>query len=194
MSSLKQLETSIESIIEYYNQVNSKDKMSLLLFDYMLHHLSRISRILFKPYGHGLLIGLGGNGRRTLARLATFINECLPFKLEMGKSYSRNDWMDDLKGLFKTLGIDDRKTVFTMADSNFKEEYFMEDISNMLNVGEVPSLFTQEETEEVMFEIQKTVSKKRLIGVNVEEVLREIFAKRCKKNFHLLLFMSPVGS
>jgi len=54
----------------------NKDKLNLLLFDYMIQHLSRISRILFKPYGNGLLIGLGGNGRKTLTRLAAFINDC----------------------------------------------------------------------------------------------------------------------
>jgi len=120
----------------------NKDKLSLLIFDYMLQHLSRVSRILYKPYGHGLLIGLGGNGRRTLAMLAAFINDCITFKVDIGKSYSRFDWNDDLKGMYKTLGVDNKKVVFTFSDSEIKADYFIEDISNMLNVGEVPGLYT----------------------------------------------------
>ncbi len=120
----------------------NKDKLNLLLFDYMIQHLSRMSRILFKPYGNGLLIGLGGNGRKTLARLAAFINDCQNFRVDIGKSYGRNDWQDDLKTLFKGLGIDNKKTVFSFSDSEIKSEYFIEDISNLLNVGEVPQLFT----------------------------------------------------
>jgi dynein heavy chain len=54
----------------------NKDKLTILIFDYVIQHLSRISRIIFKPYGNALLIGLGGNGRKSLAKLATFINEC----------------------------------------------------------------------------------------------------------------------
>jgi dynein heavy chain len=86
----------------------------------MLEHLSRISRILSKPSnGHGLLIGLGGNGRKTLSRLAAFINTCLIFKVDIsgGASsskggYSRYDWQEDIKNVNKTMGIDNKKVAF----------------------------------------------------------------------------------
>lgn len=171
------IEKAIDNIIEFYNQMNGKERLSLLLFDYMIKHLARISRILFKPScGNGLLIGLGGNGRRTLSKLAAFINDCQTFRVEIGKSYSRNDWQDDLKSLFKSLGIDNKKVVFAFSDSDIKADYFIEDISNMLNVGEVPSLFTQEEIDEVTFEMQKTLSKKKLLGAaGSESQLRELF-------------------
>lgn len=54
----------------------NKDKISLLLFEYVISHTSRISRIIYKPYGNGLLVGLGGNGRKSLSKLGAFINEC----------------------------------------------------------------------------------------------------------------------
>ena len=70
----------------------NKDKINLLIFDYVMQHLSRISRIIYKPYGNGLLIGLGGNGRKSLAKLASFINECVIFKVEISKAYGKNEW------------------------------------------------------------------------------------------------------
>lgn len=91
------------------------------------------------------MIGLGGNGRKTLSRLAAFINDCALFKVDVGKSYGKNDWHDDLKTLFKSLGIDNKKTVFMFQDADIKGDYFIEDISSILNVGEVPNIFTQEE-------------------------------------------------
>jgi dynein heavy chain len=87
--------------------------MTLLLFDYVIQHLSRISRIIFKPYGNGLLIGIGGNGRRSLSKLAAFINEYATFKIEMHKAYGKYEWSEDLKSLYKMIGLDNKKVVFT---------------------------------------------------------------------------------
>lgn len=61
-------------------------------------------------------------------------------------------------------------------DSDIKGDYFIEDISSILNVGEVPNLFTPEEVDEVTFEMQKTISKRALIGEGGSEShLREMF-------------------
>ena len=177
---------TIAEVIEYYNQMN-KEKIHLLLFEYMMQHLSRISRIIYKPYGNGLLIGLGGNGRKSLSRLAAFINDCTVFKVDISKTYGRNEWQDDLKSMFKSLGVDNKKGVFTIQDTDIKQEFFIEDLNNILNVGEVPNLYAADEIEEIRFEMQKHISKKS--GEPFE-----VFMSRCRKNLHLLLFMSPAGS
>ena len=127
----------------------------------MLEHLSRISRILSKPSnGHGLLIGLGGNGRKTLAKLAAFINSCQIYKVDVtggaGSNkggYSKYDWHEDIKNMNKILGIDNKKLAFQLSDTDIKGEYFMEDISSLLNVGEIHNIYTQDEIDEVIFEI-----------------------------------------
>jgi dynein heavy chain len=140
--------------MDYYNQMN-KDKLSLLLFEYVIQHTSRLSRIIYKPYGNGLLIGLGGNGRKSLAKLASFINECVIFKIEITKSYGKVEWQDDLKSLYKSLGVDNKRIVFTFADTSIKNEMFIEDINNILNVGEVPNLYTTDEIDEIKYEMGK---------------------------------------
>lgn len=129
--------------------------MSVLLFDYFLQHLARVSRIIAKPQGNGLLIGLGGNGRKTIAKLATFINECQEFKINLSKNYDKMEWLEDLRNLYKMLGIDNRKIVFSFSDRDIKKEQFIEDINNILNVGELTSLFAQEDEEEIHYEIEK---------------------------------------
>jgi hypothetical protein len=81
-----------------------------------------------------------------------------------------------MKTLFKNLGVDNKKMVFMFSDSEIKGEYFVEDLSSILNVGEVPNLFTQEEIDENIFEVQKTINKKQIIGAKgSESVLQEIF-------------------
>ena len=70
----------IEEIIEVYN-LSNKDKMQLLMFEYLVQHLARISRIIAKPYGNALLVGIGGNGRNSVSRLASFINGCQLYRV-----------------------------------------------------------------------------------------------------------------
>lgn len=117
--------------------------------------MSRVSRIIAKPQGNGLLIGLGGNGRRSVSKLAIFLNDCSQFQVEIHKNYGLLEWQEDLKNLYKTLGIDNKKVVFTFADKDIKDEVFFEDINSILNVGELTSLFNTEDTDEIQYDLEK---------------------------------------
>ena len=155
--------------------------------------MARVSRIIAKPFGNGLLIGLGGNGRKTIAKIATFINECNSFRINLHKNYGQMEWLDDLRNLYKTLGIDNKKIVFSFADKDIKQETFIEDINNILNVGELTSLFNPEDEEEIHYEIEKQLKKAKVKNTS-QEATHEFFTKRCKRNLHMLLFMSPAGN
>jgi len=56
--------------------------------------------------------------------------------------------------LLLKAGGDSRQTVFLFSDSQIKDETFMEDISMILNTGDVPNLYAADERAEIIEKMQ----------------------------------------
>ena len=88
---------------------------------------------------------LGGSGRQSLTALATYICEYNLQTIEVTKSYNFEQWRTDMRKILQGAGVDGRHTVFMINDSQIKSNYMLEDLNNLLNSGNIPNLFTQDE-------------------------------------------------
>jgi len=71
--------------------------MNLVLFVAAIEHVVKIHRIITTEFGHALLMGVGGSGRKSLTELAVFIAAYDTFQIEISKAYDFTAWRDDMR-------------------------------------------------------------------------------------------------
>uniref|UniRef100_H9GM01 Dynein axonemal heavy chain 10 n=1 Tax=Anolis carolinensis TaxID=28377 RepID=H9GM01_ANOCA len=178
-----------EEILEEYNEINTK--MNLVLFDDALEHLTRVHRIIRMDRGHALLVGVGGSGKQSLARLAAYTAGCEVFEIVLSRGYSENNLREDLKSLYTKLGIENKIMIFLFTDAHVAEEGFLELINNMLTSGMVPALFPDDERDSILSQITDEAMKAGTAPA--KESVWQYFVNKSANNLHIVLGMSPVG-
>lgn len=58
-----------------------------------------------QPRGNALLVGVGGSGRKSLSRLATYVAEQKCFSIEISKGYRITEFREDLKSLYRQVCV-----------------------------------------------------------------------------------------
>lgn len=193
ITDLEDLQEKMDYYLAEYNAV-SQTPMNLVLFRYAIEHISRISRVLQQDKGHALLVGVGGSGRSSCAKLATNMCEYVINQIEITRMYGPTEWREDLKHLLLRVGCDGKPTSFIFGDHQIKDESFIEDINILLNTADVPNLYVMEEKAEIL---EKMMNVARDAGGKKAETtpmaLYNLFIERIKKNLHVILTMSPIG-
>lgn len=182
-----------QSLEEYYMRMNfgNTKAAQMVFFRDAIDHICRAARIFSQPGGHMMLVGLDGCGKSTVAHLASFIAGCELFKLTLNRGYSTNEFRDDLKKVFIQTGVKDEKMVFLLTDSDIVKESFLEDINCILNSGDVPDLFDNEEVDAINMDLKQAASHADI--PDTRQALYHFFIDRARQNLHVVLALSPAG-
>jgi dynein heavy chain len=190
MTDIERCNKVLSDAAEDYALVNNKP-MNLVFFRDAIAHVSRVSRVLRQPRGNVLLVGVGGSGRQSLARLASHISEYKIFQIELSRGYGPNEFHEDLKKMLSNAGVKAAATVFLFSDTQIVKESFLEDINNVLNAGEVPDLFGKDEIDGIVESVRKKA--KEAGKPQTRDGIYSYFVQLCRENLHVCLTMSPVG-
>jgi dynein heavy chain len=74
--------------------------------------------------------------------------------LDSSKEINNQDWMEFFGDMIKNVSLQNetntKQAVFLLSDAQINDERYLEDINNLINIGEIPNLYSPEDKENVI--------------------------------------------
>lgn len=132
--------------LEQYSLMHPEDPLSLVLFPQAIEQALRCMNTFLLPQGHLLLLGVGGSGRRSSARLAAFLSGFETVEpLRAVYSIAISEWQEELKNTLLATGALGKFQVLLVQAEHLIHDQIAEHISAVLELRELPDVFTADE-------------------------------------------------
>lgn len=184
----------IETALNVYNEDKNNQVMNLVMYTDAIDHLLIIHRILRIERGNPLLIGVGGSGKQSLVRLATFIAKYELWGIKITANFNEKAFREQLIELFLKFSKLEEMTpiTFLFTDEQILDEGFMELINNILTTGIVPAIFDSQTKTNI---INDWGSRARDLDIpQSKDNCFNLFVQNIRDNLHVAMAMSPSGS
>ena len=183
------LRKCFERALSEYNEFHAT--MDLVLFRDALLHVARITRVILQPAGHAMLVGVGGSGKQSLARLAAHICSHVLMRICITSSYGLGDFKIDLQSMFARAGVKQEGVVFLFTDSQVTNERFLVYLNDLLASGNIPDLYSKDERDNMSSLVE---GKAKAAGISPDAAACwQFFLSKVRANLHVVICFSPVG-
>ena len=170
--------------IMYYER--EERDLNMLLFSEMLEHIAHVDRVLSSSFGHLLMVGRSGVGRRNAATICAYMLGYEFRTLAVSRDYGQKQFGDDIKNAMQAAGVKGEHTVLFVEDFQIVTEAILEVINSLLSSGEVPGLYTHEELEPLLSPLREEMQEDGRFHTPYE-----FFVSRVRKNLHIVMCMDP---
>lgn len=181
----------LQQCLAEYN-MQSPTSMDLVLFSEAVQHLSRLCRIINQPRGHALLIGVGGSGRTSLCRLACSMMGMELQTVNIVRGYGPEEFRDEMRKALLDAGAREKEVVFQLSDPQIVCSQMLEDINNVLNIGEVPGMMRLEDMEIILRYCREGCLNSGRPDTRTS--IYQYFVSRSRERMHVALCMSPMSN
>lgn len=186
---MEQLKKIVDLKLVEYNESNAM--MDLVLFEAASEHITRISRIISRPGGNAMLIGVGGSGKQSLSKLAAFISGMETRQLQVTGSFKVDDLLEAFRSMFIASGVKGIPMVFLMTDSQVIDDRFLIYINAILASSWISGLFPKDEIDGMLGNLR---NEAKSCGIpDLPDAMLAFLISRIRSNFHVVLCFSPVG-
>ena len=112
-------------------------------------------------------------------------------QIQITKDYKLEHFREFIQKILLKTGIEGKQITFIFNDMQIIHETFLEDINNLLNSGEIPNLWENEQKDQIINDIRPFNDE--LKRNNERDTIYFTFVERVRNLLHIVLCMSPVG-
>eukprot|EP00890_Picochlorum_soloecismus_P001711 jgi/Picsp_1/2540/NSC_00771-R1_dynein heavy chain axonemal len=135
--------------IETFILSSSSGSSNIVLFKDAIEHILRICRVLQSCKGSIMLVGLGGSGKQSLARVAASLNGTQFYQADESDTYSSSSFLEDLKSAFRASGVKNKSSCLLLTNSSVKNISFLDYTNQYLITGDIAGLWEKEDLESI---------------------------------------------
>jgi len=179
----------VEDKLAEYNETNAV--MDLVLFEQAIEHVCRVVRVIDKPRGNALCVGVGGSGKTSLAKLSAFICGYESYMVTVTANYGVNGFKENLAELYIKTTVKNIATCFIFNDGQIVDERFLVYMNDLLASGNISDLLAKEQKDDCMNSVRNEAKQAGVM--DTPELLWDFFIEKSRKMWHTVLCFSPVG-
>ncbi|XP_043255150.1 dynein axonemal heavy chain 7-like [Colletes gigas] len=185
INSMEKLKTKIHFYLNEYNN-NFRNQIDIVVTQYLLECLIKISRILSTPGGNLVMISSIGSGRKSITSLAVYMQRQELFEPSVHSCNDLDIWRKNLKTVLQKCGGLRKNVTFFLKDKQITD-HFLCDISSLLATGEIPDLFSINERHDIIEMVRlHAQGGNRNTEVSIRFVMN-YFLEQCKNNLHIVI-------